>query len=429
MPATMRNRYAGRSSAASTSRFLTQRAVVRELHSTFARLKDRSFAPDAPDLAQGVAHLAHRHVRPGGVDDRRHQVPVLVRGVLLEPAERGLDCRRVAAPAQGAHALDLLALEGGVDAQELDRPLLLELVAVDAYDDALLRLDLRLVAERRLRDLALEEVLLDRCYDAAETLDPREVVVGLALELARQVLDEVGAAERIDRVYDSRLMCDHLLRAQRKPHRVLGRQRERLVERVRVQRLRAAEHGRQRLERSAHDVDLRLLRGQRHAGGLRVEAHQPRARVLRSVFLPQLASPDAPRGSVFRDLLEEVEMRVEEEGETRREVIDVETALDRPVDVCEAVRERERELLRRGRAGLADVVARDRDRMPLGHLLRAELDHVRDQPHRRLGREDELLLRDVLLEDVRLDRPAKLRAGNALLLADADVEREQHRRR
>ena len=67
--------------------------------------------------------------------------------------------------------------------------------------------------------------------------------------------------------------------------------------------------------------------------------------------------------------------------------------------------------------------------MPARHLLRAELDHVHDEPHRGLGREDPLLLRDVLLEDVRLDRPAELGARHALLLADADVEREQHRRR
>ena len=100
----------------------------------------------------------------------------------------------------------------------------------------------------------------------------------------------------------------------------------------------------------------------------------------------------------------------------------------RPLDVGEPVRERERELLRGVRAGLADVVAGDRDRVPLRHLARAELDHVGDEPHRRLGREDALLLRDVLLEDVRLDRPAELRARDALLLADARVEGEQDRR-
>ena len=62
-----------------------------------------------------------------------------------------------------------------------------------------LRLDLGLVAERRLGDLLLEEVLLDRRDDAAEPLDLLEVVVRLALELVGERFDVVAAAERIDR--------------------------------------------------------------------------------------------------------------------------------------------------------------------------------------------------------------------------------------
>jgi hypothetical protein len=145
--------------------------------------------------------------------------------------------------------------------------------------------------------------------------------------------------------------------------------------------------------------------------------------------LAELARPDPPGRAVLRDLLEEVEVRVEEEGEPRREVVHVQPALARPLDVREPVRERERKLLGGVRAGLADVVARDRDRMPLGHLARAELDHVGDEPHRRLRREDVLLLRDVLLEDVRLDRPSEVAHRHALLLAHARVEREQDRGR
>ena len=80
------------------------------------------------------------------------------------------------------------------------------------------------------------------------------------------------AGERIDGVGDAGLGGDDLLRAQRDPRRLLGRQRQRLVAAVAVQRLRAAEHRRQRLDRDADDVVVGLLRGQRAAGGLRVEA-------------------------------------------------------------------------------------------------------------------------------------------------------------
>ena len=123
---------------------------------------------------------------------------------------------------------------------------------------------------------------------------------------------------------DVRLVRDHLLGAEREPNGVLGRQRERLVVGVRVQRLRPAENRRERLDRRADDVHLGLLRRQRDAGGLGVEAHQPRARIPGLEPLAQLARPDPAGGAVLGDLLEEVEVGVEEEREPRRELVDVE---------------------------------------------------------------------------------------------------------
>ena len=128
---------------------------------------------------------------------------------------------------------------------------------------------------------------------------------------------------------------------------------------------------------------------------------------LRAEGLAQLARPDAPRGAELGDLLEEVDLRVEEEAQARGEVVDVEAAVDGLLDVGQAVLEREGELLRGRRAGLADVVAGDRDRVPARHLRRAPLDHVAQQAHRRVDREAPLLLGDVLLEDVGLDRAAR----------------------
>ena len=117
-----------------------------------------------------------------------------------------------------------------------------------------------------------------------------------------------------------------------------------------MQRLGSAEHTGERLDRRAHDVVERLLRGERHAGGLGVEAHQQRALVARPEGVAQLAGPDPARGAVLGDLLEEVDLRVEEERQPGGEVVDVEAARDRVLDVGEAVLERERELLGGGRA-------------------------------------------------------------------------------
>jgi len=122
-------------------------------------------------------------------------------------------------------------------------------------------------------------------------------------------------------------------------------------------------------------------------------------------------------------------MRVEEEGELRREIVHGLPGVDSRLDVGDPVRQREGDFLHGGAARLADVIAADADRVPVGHLARAVVEQVRDQAHRRLGREDIRAARDVLLQNVVLHRPAQLRRLHALLLADRDVHRQQDRRR
>ena len=129
--------------------------------------------------------------------------------------------------------------------------------------------------------------------------------------------------------------------------------------------------------------------------------------------------------------------RVEEERQAGRELLDVEPAGQAELHVGEAVGERERQLLRGGRAGLADVVAGDRDRLVRRDLLGAVLHQVADQAQVRLGGEQPLLLRDVLLEDVGLQRAVELADVDALALGGDQVHAEhrdggaadRHRRR
>ena len=93
----------------------------------------------------------------------------------------------------------------------------------------------------------------------------------------------------------------------------------------------------ERLDRDAHDVVLGLLRGQRRAAGLRVEAQGERLRVRRAEALAHHARPEAARRPELRDLLEEVVVRVEEEREPRAEVVRREPRLDRRRAVGDAV--------------------------------------------------------------------------------------------
>ena len=101
--------------------------------------------------------------------------------------------------------------------------LLLRLLeAVDADDDALLILQLALVAVGGLLDLALDVALLDGAHAAAERVDLLDVLPRLALQLVGERLDVIRAGQRINRVGDAGLVGEDLLRAQREPRRLLG---------------------------------------------------------------------------------------------------------------------------------------------------------------------------------------------------------------
>ncbi len=132
-----------------------------------------------------------------------------------------------------------------------------------------------------------------------------------------------------------------------------------------------------------------------------------RALVRRAEAVAHDPRPQATGGAELRDLLEEVVVRVEEEGEALAELVGREPRRDRRLAVRDAVRERERELLRRARARLADVVPGDRDRVEAGQPLGAVREEVGREPHRRPRREDVVPARDVLLEHVVLHGAAQ----------------------
>ena len=185
--------------------------------------------------------------------------------------------------------------------------------------------------------------------------------------------------------------------------------------------------GGEALQRDAHDVVLRLLGGEGHPAGLGVEAQPQRALVLGAEALAHDRRPHPPRRAELRDLLEDVVVAVEEEGQARGEVVDGQAGVERRLHVGDAAAQREGDLLDGGAALLPEVVARDRARVPLRHVLVAVGEEVGGQAHRRHRRVDVVAARDVLLEHVVLRRPAQLLARDALLLAHELVEQQQHR--
>ncbi len=82
------------------------------------------------------------------------------------------------------------------------------------------------------------------------------------------------------------------------------------------------------------------------------------------------ACPQAAGGAELGHLLQEVVVGVEEEGQLRGELVHRQPGPQGGLDVGDAVGQGEGDFLDRGGAGLADVVAGDRDRVPVRDVAR-----------------------------------------------------------
>ena len=205
----------------------------------------------------------------------------------------------------------LLTLVIDVERRNLD--VLVRDVVIDANDGTLMRIDLLLIAIGRFGDLALEEAILYTGLYASERVDAVQVVQCCLLGLVGQLLDKVGTAQWIDGIDDAALAGENLLCAQGDQRGALRRQGQRLIERVRVQRIRAAQHGSKGLNSGAYHVVVGLLRGQRDASSLGMATQHPRARIFRAVAFAHQPGPQAASGAELGDLFKEVVVDIKEE--------------------------------------------------------------------------------------------------------------------
>ena len=196
-----------------------------------------------------------------------------------------------------------------------------------------------------------------------------------------------------------------------------------------MQRLRAAHDCCCGLERNADDVVVRLLCGEHRACRLRVNAEHLGFCFLGLETILHDLGPDAAGCAELRNFLENIVVCVPEEGETSCKVVNVEAGLNGSLDVSDAVCNGECNFLRCCGTSLADVVARDGNRVPVRDVLGAIFKNVRDQAHGRARRENVSAACRILLQNVVLDRALELIRRDALLLRNRDVHREEDGRR
>src|SRR5208283_3300212 len=104
----------------------------------------------------------------------------------------------------------------------------------------------------------------------------------------------------------------------------------------------------------------------------------------------------------------------EEKTETRSEVVDVEAAPSRPLDIFDAIVDGKGQFLQRRRSRFANVITGNGNSVESRRELRSEFEGVNHQPHRGRGRVDVFLLRDVFLENIVLNRAGDLLPVRAL---------------
>ena len=197
-----------------------------------------------------------------------------------------------------------------------------EAVAVDADDHRLARVDLRRARRGGFLDAMLGQPFGDRLGHAAVRLDFLDQLPRALFQLAGQFLDVPASAERIGDGGNAAFLGEDQLRVAGDARAEIGRQRDRFVEAVGVQRLRAAEHRRHRLDRRAHDIVVRVLLGEADARRLAVRA-QPLGLVLLRAEVGHDPVPQGARGAQLRDLHEQVHADAEEEAQPPRELVDL----------------------------------------------------------------------------------------------------------
>ena len=184
----------------------------------------------------------------------------------------------------------------------------------------------------------------------------------------------------------------------------------------------------QRLEGRPHDVVLRLLGGEGGAAGLGVEAQHHGAGVLRFKAIAGEAGPQPAGGAELGHLLQKVGVGSEEEGETGRDLVELESRVQSSLRVGDGVGQGESDLLDCGAAGLPHMVAADANGVPLRDVLLAPAEYIGNQTHGTLGREYVGAAGDVLLQDVVLGGATDLAEVGPLLLGHGHVEGQEDSR-
>src|SRR5262249_47914393 len=163
-----------------------------------------------------------------------------------------------------------------------------------------------------------------------------------------------------------------------------------------------------------YDIDFRLLCGECGPGCLSMEAQHHRAGIASVKTIAHNARPHPSRGPKLGDLFQQVVMRIKEKRKAWCEFINLETGFESRLDIGKRVSKCKRQLLYGRRARFPNVIAANRNGVPVGDVLRAKGECVCDQAKRRLRWKDVSSARNVLFQNVVLNGAVYFFKRNAL---------------
>ena len=213
-------------------------------------------------------------------------------------------------------------------------------------------------------------------------------ITGFCDQACRQALHIVAARQRVNDLGDTRFFLQDKLCVSSYPRREFAREGHRLVEGIGVQRLGATKPRSQRLDRGADDVVVRILLSKRDARRLTMGAQHQRLIILWLEAVTHQVRPQEPRRPKFSHFHKKVHPNAEEEGQTRRELVHVETLRLRGADIFQSISDSVGEFLHAGRTRFLHVIPGDRDRVVPGHIFRRVCDNIGDNAHRWFRRID-----------------------------------------
>src|SRR6185437_9406465 len=278
----------------------------------------------AEHLLQRRRDFADRGLGARRIDGERQQIAVAASGGPRERRQRLVDGFGIALAFQPRQLVELqLAHRAVVDLENVDRRFVRGAIFVDADHRLGAGIDAGLGAGGGLLDAQLRQAGLDRARHAAELFDFADVAKRARGEIVGQALDIERAAPRIDGARQPALAREHDLGVAGDAGGEIRGQRQRLVERVGMQRLRAARGGRHGLDAGPRHVVEYILGGERPARRLAMGAQRQRARIARLEVAHQ-PGPQRAGGAQLRHLHEKIHADAEEERDARREAVDVE---------------------------------------------------------------------------------------------------------